>query len=349
VNAKESLPFITVVIPTRNRLTQLRRALRCVEEQDYPAESYEVIVVDDGSSDGTDRYLQALSNSNAVRTIVQQHAGPGAARNAGARAGGGDIVAFTDDDCLPERGWLAALAQSFSSADRSAGLVVGGRIEERVTAGQWLQTFYATRAERQQAQCGGKVDLLDSANVACDRTAFLSVGGFSESLAFPGLEDMDLSFRLEDAGCRIRANPAAVVGHAGATSLGAMARQAFDRGRGSAMLMNEHPRRFAGSRAARMSASTRHFIRNASAGLPASIRSRACAPAAALAHVPFAAIWAARWVVRDLPARASHYRRCATPGLRIVAYLCLEWIYQLLYFAGQVAGTGEHFRKGVRG
>jgi glycosyltransferase involved in cell wall biosynthesis len=98
--------LISAVVPTFNRIATLRQTLTALAAQDYP--DYEIIVVDDGSSDGTGDVV--TREFPAVRYVRQPNRGPAAARNVGIRAALGDIVAFTDDDCLPPVDWLSRLA-----------------------------------------------------------------------------------------------------------------------------------------------------------------------------------------------------------------------------------------------
>jgi glycosyltransferase involved in cell wall biosynthesis len=95
------LPFIDVVIRTFNRASLLKQATQSLLTQNYPPERYQIIVVDDGSTDETWTMLQELAASHSnVRALRVDHAGSYAARNEGWRNGNGDIVAFTDDDCV---------------------------------------------------------------------------------------------------------------------------------------------------------------------------------------------------------------------------------------------------------
>src|SRR5437773_7206090 len=116
-----SPPFFSVVVPTRSRAEQLSVCIRSLGELDYPTGRYEVIVVDDGSEQ-----LPAVEPPSELqfRLICGRHLGPAAARNLGAASAEGDYLAFVDDDCEPERGWLTAFA------DRAATMpeaVLGGR------------------------------------------------------------------------------------------------------------------------------------------------------------------------------------------------------------------------------
>jgi GT2 family glycosyltransferase len=98
-----SLPLFSVIIPTRNRRDLLRECLTAVTRQEYP--HVEIIVIDDGSSDGTDQMVR--TSFPCVRYIhTRSGAGSPAARNCGVYAARGDIIAFTDDDCVPPRDWL---------------------------------------------------------------------------------------------------------------------------------------------------------------------------------------------------------------------------------------------------
>src|SRR5437764_138198 len=113
----------SVVIPTFNRQATLHQTLKAIEAQD--ALSFEVIVVDDGSTDGTKEAV--TSEFPSVQYIQQENQGPAAARNTGIRAVAGDIVVFTDDDCVPPPDWLSRLANGYARYPEVAG--VGGYLE----------------------------------------------------------------------------------------------------------------------------------------------------------------------------------------------------------------------------
>jgi glycosyltransferase involved in cell wall biosynthesis len=107
----------SVVIPTRNRLGSLKKALETVFAQDYPPDRFEVIVVNDGSVDGTWEYLQRVQAERPAWTVTlvdlgKNHGIP-FARNAGVRASSGEIIAFIDDDCIASANWLKALDDAY--------------------------------------------------------------------------------------------------------------------------------------------------------------------------------------------------------------------------------------------
>jgi len=110
----------SIVIPTYNRKDLLRRCLAAATNQDYP--DYEVIVVDDGSTDGTGEMVRR--EFPRVRYIRQEpNRGPAAARNRGIEAATGEIIAFTDDDCVPPRTWIGSHIKYYN--DQEVGCVGG--------------------------------------------------------------------------------------------------------------------------------------------------------------------------------------------------------------------------------
>lgn len=129
----------SVVIPTYNRAATLRQTLTALMAQDYP--DYEIIVVDDGSTDDTRAMI--AREFPQVRYIYQQNRGPAAARNRGIAHARGEIIAFTDDDCVPPRDWLARLADGYARYPDVVG--VGGYLE---APDEVLQRALLARYER---------------------------------------------------------------------------------------------------------------------------------------------------------------------------------------------------------
>lgn len=234
------LPFFSVIIPTHNRLALLQQTLDCLAQQSYPVEKYEVIVVDNGSMDGTAVYLQAHAQQGQIYCIRQPALGPANARNVGARAAQGDILVFTDDDCLPDPQWLVALADVYSSDPNIAA--VGGRVQD-VNSGEWLQDYYQIQNERQLHSASPR-RYLDTANASFRHAAFKQVGGFQERFHFPAAEDVEMGYRLTAAGYALHFAPKALVWHQGRTSLLGILAQSWRRGLGQAMLMAEYPQHY---------------------------------------------------------------------------------------------------------
>src|ERR1700730_17365864 len=93
--------FVSIVVPTYNRRASLARLLHALDQQTYPNSEFEVVVVDDGSADGTVEFVQQRHAEFALRVIEQAHAGPAAARNLGVQEALGALILFLDDDVVP--------------------------------------------------------------------------------------------------------------------------------------------------------------------------------------------------------------------------------------------------------
>ena len=121
-----SAPFVSVIIPTHNRMEPLEKCLARVCSQDYPKKSYEIMVVDDYSTDGTPSLVRMLQKKHHNLHYLQiQRKSPGAARNAGLAKAKGEIIAFTDDDCVAPHDWISSLVKEFLGTDTAA---VGGAV-----------------------------------------------------------------------------------------------------------------------------------------------------------------------------------------------------------------------------
>jgi GT2 family glycosyltransferase len=194
---------VSVVVPTFERPELLGRCLAALVAQDFDPMAYEVIVADNAAGASTRRLVEGWAERSrpAVRYVAGAHArGPAAARNAGWRAARGPIVAFTDDDCVPDPGWLGAGVAAF--VDDVAG--ARGRI---VVPLPEAPTDY----ERDAA--GLQVAEFSTANCFYRRDALAAVGGFDERFTAAWREDSDLFFSLRERGRRLVEAPGAVVVH----------------------------------------------------------------------------------------------------------------------------------------
>lgn len=194
--------MISIIIPAYNSETTLARCLEACLNQTCP--DTEIIVVDDGSADAGADVAARLG----VRCIRQANQGPAAARNRGATAAGGDILVFTDADCVPEPEWLERLLTGFKPGIVAAGGTYGIANPHSLLA-RMVHEEIAVRHEKMK----GDVDFLGSFNVAVEAGAFRRVGGFDESFRKASAEDNDLAYRLQDAGGRLAFVPGARVAH----------------------------------------------------------------------------------------------------------------------------------------
>jgi len=210
-------PKFSVLIPTYNRKDLLRHCLEAVLRQDYP--NYEVIVVDDGSTDGTGEMIRR--EFPQVRYIRQEpNRGPAAARNRGIEAATGEIVAFTDDDCIVPRDWLSRLVDGLRRYPDVVG--VGGFQDppmELISANMIARAEHLRRLRRWGSRVaaevvgGAEIPGLGTNNVAYRRSVLLGVGGFDERFPVAAGEDADLKLRIAQAGYRLLYLPFGVEHH----------------------------------------------------------------------------------------------------------------------------------------
>lgn len=178
----ELLPTVSIVVPVRNRPRQLDACLAALARLEYPSDRWEVIVVDDASSDDTAARAEAWKERLALQLIrLPQQVGAAECRNQGARAARGEIIAFTDSDCLPHPRWLRELAPEFV---RPSVVAVGGAVLP-VDEAAWLDRYEAVESplthgwEPVRVQPRGAVPYLVTANMLVRRQALLDAGGFA--------------------------------------------------------------------------------------------------------------------------------------------------------------------------
>jgi GT2 family glycosyltransferase len=190
---------------------------------------FEVVVVDDGSNDGTSARLSQLAAEVpfALRILRLPHSrGPAYARNRGWQAARAPLIAFTDDDCEPKPDWLASLLQALSAAGPDvAG--IGGRVEPATSGVISRYMTYHRILEPPPS-----LAYLVTANCLYRRAALTEIGGFDESIRTPGGEDPGLSFALRERGYRLGFAPGAVVSHHYRESVRDFVRTFFRYGKG---------------------------------------------------------------------------------------------------------------------
>jgi glycosyltransferase involved in cell wall biosynthesis len=199
-------PRVSVVVATRDRAGSLRRLLDSLQAQTLESGAFEVVAVDDGSTDGTAELLGAEAERSALPlTVLRRGAagGPSAARNDGWRAAQAPLVAFIDDDCVATPGWLADLAAAAAAAP---GSIVQGRTlpDPAASVGPFSRSLWVEREGPYYQAC----------NIAYPRELLERLGGFdAEAFPFVG-EDTDLAWRAFAAGAGARWAPGALVHHA---------------------------------------------------------------------------------------------------------------------------------------
>jgi GT2 family glycosyltransferase len=222
-------PFFSIIIPTYARPAQLAACLKGLARLDYPPERFEVIVVDDGSHIPPEDLVASFRERFCVKLLVEQHGGPAAARNCGAAHARGDYLAFTDDDCLPDRDWLRAFgARLTGTAER----LIGGRTVNALAHNIYSATSQAIiDVVYEHFNQDGRALFFASNNFAVPAKAFHALGGFDER--FTTSEDRDLCDRWLHQGYKMEYAPEALVYHAHPLKLDTLWRQHFGYGRGA--------------------------------------------------------------------------------------------------------------------
>lgn len=201
---KTDLPYVSVVVPAYNEHFNIANCIEALLAQDYPADRLEIIIVDNNSTDDTAdivrKYPVTLLHERDIQT-------PAASRNRGIRHAQGEIVAFTDADCIPEPDWLSHMVAPFSD---SQVVGVAGVMIPTIREGLISEFMVAADPVRNRESEG--IWYIITANFACRHAALLSAGLFRSRLFTA--EDVDLGFRLQMNGYgRIVGAPQGVVKH----------------------------------------------------------------------------------------------------------------------------------------
>ena len=224
----------SVIIPVYNGSRTIARCLDALTAQSVPRSEYEIIVVNDASSDDTARIVSRFP----VRVLTQPHRGPAAARNFGVREAKGDLVLFTDADTEPTPNWIETMLAPFENRD-----IAGAKGTYRTRQREWIARFVQVEYEEKYARMARakKVDVVDTYSAAYRREVALFDGGFDESFPSASAEDAEFSFRLARQGYRFVFLPNAIVYHQHAASLAAYGRRKFKIGYWRIRVHKRHP------------------------------------------------------------------------------------------------------------
>lgn len=218
--ADDSAPAVSVVMPTYNRRTILRKTLLAYAAQTVPPDRFEVIVVDDGSSDDTVAMLKQFKAPFPLRVLPQQHGGANTARNVGLRAAAGALVLITGDDMLPEPSLLEAHlkfhAQHPDEMDAMLGFVDWS---PEIPVTPFMRFIVSPEGGQQFAfheVRNGMADfrLFYTSNVSLKRTLLLKQRIlFDPDFTYPAYDDTEFGYRLSRQGLQLHYNALAVVRH----------------------------------------------------------------------------------------------------------------------------------------
>jgi lipopolysaccharide/colanic/teichoic acid biosynthesis glycosyltransferase/GT2 family glycosyltransferase len=223
---------ISVIVPAYNAAATLPACLQALKHQTIASAEYEIIVVDDGSTDNTAELARQLN----VRVISQPNQGPAAARNAGVEIARGDIVLFTDADCEPLPDWIEQMIAPFKDLE-----VAGVKGVYRTRQCEWMARFvqfeYEDKYDRMREQ--DTIDFIDTYSAGYRRDIFILNHGFDPIMR--ELEDQELSFRLAQKGYRLVFAPQAAVYHWHNRTLKSYFKRKFEIGYWKMCLARWHP------------------------------------------------------------------------------------------------------------
>lgn len=209
-------PMVSVVIATYNDRERLQDCLGSIADQSYPSDKYEIIAVDDGSTDGT---IEAVRRAfPAVRLIVKSHTGADDSRNHGIAAAKGEIIALTDSDCTVPRDWISSIVRAIAG---NAGAVVGGRILH--SGSLWARLVGVSEFGGYVGTSPRDVAVIPSCNLGAKRRVFEEIL-FDPRLVFEG--DVLICHYLKRTGRRVVFVPEIVVHHHPSDTAGASLRRA---------------------------------------------------------------------------------------------------------------------------
>jgi glycosyltransferase involved in cell wall biosynthesis len=196
---------VSVIVPTYNSQATIKSCLDSLSNQKFEGE-YEIIVVDDASTDAT---ASAVSDY-PVELLKQDHMGPAAARNLGAKNAGGEILLFTDADCTPEVDWIEKMCTPFED-EQVVGVQGAYKTRQKELVARFVQYEIEERYEIMSKEA--QIDFIGSYSAAYRKNVFLGVGGFDTDFPIASGEDTDLSYRLSSTGHKMVFAPDAIVYH----------------------------------------------------------------------------------------------------------------------------------------
>ena len=233
-------PFISIIIPVRNRAEEITGCLQSLSKLNYPSEELEIIVVDDASDDSTP---DAVSKFPVSLIVLEEHKQASFCRNVAAKKAKGEILAFIDSDCLADPLWLKELVPAFG--DKSLG-AVGGMVDscfnessldryEKVKSSLKIGTWFKSSQENTG------FFYVPSCNLLVRRDIFLRLTGFKENLDVG--EDVDFCWRLQDEGYHVEYRPVGKVYHKHRNKLRPFCTRRFDYGTSEPLLQRVHTKR----------------------------------------------------------------------------------------------------------
>lgn len=229
---------ISIIIPTYNRKIKLRSCLDSLFTQSYPSVAFEIIIIDDGSVDGTQDMLCALSKTNSnLKYFMQNHSGPAVARNLGIKHSCSEIIGFTDSDCVLDKDWVKRMVEEHKSEKDIAA--IGGLTEvDSHNIKSQVSQFLSDGAIETKINGKSEIIFFPTCNVSFKRDCLIS--GFNELFPLPAGEDLDFFWRLFKKGSRFSYKKDIKIFHDCHADLASFLKQAYMYGRGNYLVQYMH-------------------------------------------------------------------------------------------------------------
>ena len=231
--------LISVIIPSYNSEKTIQKTILSVKNQQGLEKYPEIIVVDDGSKDGT---LKLLNKIDGITVITQKNSGPATARNNGAKIANGDILAFTDSDTVPRKDWLKNLTAPFESKDIVATTGTYSIENKKSKLAQLIQS----EIEYKHSKYKDFIAFGGTYNLAIRKDLFEQIGGFNEDYKKASGEDVDICYKILNKGYKIRFVKEAVVGHFHPENLYKYLKTQLNHGFWRVKLYFDHPNKVTG-------------------------------------------------------------------------------------------------------
>ncbi len=237
----DDLPFVSIIIPVRNRPKDISACLTSLKELDYPEEKTEVIVVDDASDDTTPEMIKRFPNIRLI--ALTEHSQASFCRNRAARVAKGDILAFIDSDCLADPSWLRELVPAFRDGSLGA---LGGLVDsyyneknldqyEKVKSSLKIGSWFKRSIKKE------RFFYVPFCNILVRRDLYLKLGGLKEELHVG--EDVDFCWRLQDDNGILEYRPVGRIFHKHRNSPLPFCARRFEYGTSEPLLQKLHPDR----------------------------------------------------------------------------------------------------------
>ncbi|HZX20318.1 MAG TPA: glycosyltransferase [archaeon] len=224
----------TIIIPAYNSEKTIKQTIDACKNQKFSG-SFEIIVVDDGSTDNTKK----VAEDAGARVFSQKNSGPAKARNFGAKKAKFDIFVFTDADCTPEKNWLSEMVAPFNDKE-VVGVQGAYKTKQRSLTARFSQAEIEERYDLMKKN-STELDWIGSYSAAYRKKDFFDANGFDESFPKASGEDPELSYKLHKAGKKLVFNPKAIVYHLHPDSVWKYFRQKFYRAFYRVLLYGKHP------------------------------------------------------------------------------------------------------------